>query len=116
MIAFEENISQRGLAIGSQQWRQELSESGEPLLTQAITYWTQIFSAESSGVSQDTVKDLLLELSQLAERYPAQSAYEGKTRDSAMPIDDPATFRTSLRISDLPKPVVDWGDLPTSKL
>ncbi|THG99965.1 hypothetical protein EW026_g2491 [Hermanssonia centrifuga] len=116
MIAFEENISQRGLAIGSQQWRQELFESGEPLLTQAITYWTQIFSAESSGVSQDTVKDLLLGLSQLAERYPAQSAYEGKTRDSAMPIDDPATFRTSLRISDLPKPVVDWGDLPTSKL
>lgn len=114
-VAFADSVQKKGVSVDADKWREELFSNGEPLLTQAAEYWQRLLAGESA-ISADKAKELLATLPTLAESSPATSDYEGKLRDGETVIEDPKAFRTTLRLTDPSKPVVEWGDLPSSKL
>ncbi|OBZ69128.1 hypothetical protein A0H81_10725 [Grifola frondosa] len=115
MGAFEAAALRRGAVVDQQKWREELAAEGEPLLAQFIKFWQDMFAQEGSLVSPEVAEELFKTIPTITEEHPAVSDCDGKLNDGVVLIQDPKAFRASLRISEDPRPVVQWGDLPTSK-
>lgn len=113
-IAFVETVQGRGVVVDEAKWREELFAHGEPTLTQATEYWNIVLKDEPR-LSEVDVKTLLDAIPKLSESSPASSDYEGTLREGVSLITDSKQYRSTLRLTDLPKPVVEWGDLPVSK-
>ena len=56
------------------------------------------------------------ELAALAEKYPDESDRHGILPVGYVPIEDPKKFRDSLQVAEGASPLVDWGDLPVSRI
>ena len=56
------------------------------------------------------------ELAALAEKYPDDSDRHGILPTGYVTIDDPKKFRDSLQVAEGAVPLVDWGDLPVSRI
>ena len=56
------------------------------------------------------------ELTALAEKHPDESDRHGVLAAGWVAIEDPKKFRDSLKVAEGAVPLVDWGDLHTSKL
>lgn len=56
------------------------------------------------------------ELTALAEEYPDESDRHGVLLAGFIAIEDPKKFRDSLKVAEGAVPLVDWGDLPVSRL
>lgn len=115
LTSFIEGLEKKGVTVDQSKWREELFSNGEPALTQAAAYWQGVLSNESS-ITQDEVKTILQALPKFADEAPALSDYEGKLREGVSVVEDPKSYRSTLRLTDMPKPVVEWNDLPNSKL
>jgi len=116
MEAFESVLTARGITVDGQRWRDELTGSGEPLITQFGKYWQDTLSQEPA-ITPEVAGQLMASLPPLLEQYPAQADDEGKVvKDSAVFIEDPKAFRASLKVVDPPLPLIEWGDLPKSKI
>jgi insulysin len=115
VAAFAESVEEKGINVDAAKWKEELFAHGEPLLTEVATYWQRVLAGEDS-ISSELSKDILAGLPRFTEASPALSDYEGKLRDGVVIVDDPKRYRSSSRLTEPPKPVVDWGDLPNSKL
>lgn len=115
LTAFAESLEKKGVTADQSKWKEELFSSGEPALTQAAAYWQGVLSNESS-ITQDEAKTILQTLPKFADEAPASSDYEGKLREGVSVVEDPKSYRSTLRLTDMPKPVVEWNDLPNSKL
>lgn len=109
--SFAAMISDAGLPGSDAQWREEVMEHGAPTAQDFVKYWTNIVGQGD----QEKVKGVFEQLPKLLERYPAEGDNEGRLRDEVVKIEDVKEFRKTLRPSDTPKPLVDWGDLPVSK-
>ncbi|EMD38222.1 hypothetical protein CERSUDRAFT_82469 [Gelatoporia subvermispora B] len=116
MTAFVKMIADRRFAVASSPWKETFPEASEPLVTQFVQYWQDAFSQEGSGVSSDAAKELLESVPALLEQYPAKTESEADIPEHASIISDANAFRGRLRVSEKPRPVVDWGDLPTANL
>ena len=114
MVAFENIVAEHEPGAFAANWREELFASGEPELKQATEYWTRVLSAESD-LSAETRDKLLGELPGLADAHPSKAEYEGKLRDGVTLMADYKVYKASLRVSDPPKPVVEWNDLPVAR-
>ena len=55
------------------------------------------------------------ELTILAEKYPDDSDRHGVLPAGYVAVEDPKKFRDSLKVAEGAVPLVDWGDLPTSR-
>ncbi|KAH9950188.1 insulin-degrading enzyme [Amylocystis lapponica] len=114
MEAFESLLTARGITVDGQRWRSELTGNGEPLISQFGKYWQDTLAGEPA-VTPEVGKAIMASLPALLEQYPAHTESEGKVKDGVAFIEDPKAFRASLKAAAPPKPLVDWGDLPTSK-
>ena len=56
------------------------------------------------------------ELASLAEKYPDDNDRHGILPTGYVTIDDPKKFRDSLQVAEGAIPLVDWGDLPVSRI
>jgi len=56
------------------------------------------------------------ELAALAEEYPDDSDRHGVLPAGYVTIEDPKKFRDSLQVGEAAFPLVDWGDLPVSRI
>ena len=115
IASFTQSLEKKGISVDEAKWREELFSSGEPALTQAAAYWQQVLASEKA-LSEDEVKATLQTLPKFSEEAPALSDNEGKLREGTSIIEDPESYRSTLRLTDMPQPVVEWNDLPTSKL
>lgn len=115
LAAFEHKAKESGLKAGPIGWKDELFTHGEPLLTQAVSYWQPILLSEDSGIAAEDGNKLLAMLSELAQQHPAQSNDEGKLKPGAVLVEDPLACRASRKVTEYPTPVVEWGDLPLAK-
>ncbi|KAL6301582.1 insulin-degrading enzyme [Sparassis latifolia] len=115
MKALEAILTQRGIHITDTEGWRELTKDGEPLVSQFVQYWQDTFGG-ISPIPPELAQDAMSSLSALMERYPTQSKEEEENvKEGVTMIKDPKAFKASLRKSDEPRPLVDWGDLPTSK-
>ncbi|KAH9928156.1 Metalloenzyme, LuxS/M16 peptidase-like protein [Fomitopsis serialis] len=115
MEAFEALLLDRGIAIDTQRWREELTGEGEPLLAQFGKYWQDTLSSLSPLVSPEIAQELMAALPAIMENNPADADYEGTLKDGVNFVDDPKAFKASLRRADPPRPLVNWDDLPQSR-
>ncbi|GJE87118.1 insulin-degrading enzyme [Phanerochaete sordida] len=113
--AFGESLEAQGVTVDQAKWREELFAHGEPLQSDVAAYWERTL-AEESSLSPEAAKELVCGLSKHAEAAPATSEYEGRLREGTVLVEDPKAYRERSRLTDLPKPVLEWGDLPHSKL
>jgi len=56
------------------------------------------------------------ELAALAEKHPDDSDRQGILPAGYVTIEDPKKFRDSLQVAEGAAPLVDWGDLPVSRI
>ena len=56
------------------------------------------------------------ELAALAEKYPDDSDRHGVLLAGYVAVEDPKKFRDSLQVAEGAVPLVDWGDLPVSRI
>jgi hypothetical protein len=55
-------------------------------------------------------------ISELAEKFPAESDNQGNLKAGTVVIEDWKQFRSSLEVSEAPRALVEWNDLPLSKM
>ena len=102
--AFERLVQEAGIAVDGISWREDFAADAEPLASDFTKHW-----------EGEAVEKLLVALPELLEMHPARADSEGALRDGVIHIEDPKAFRASLKVSEPPKPLVEWGDLPTSR-
>ena len=96
-------------------WKEELLGSGEPELRHASEYWTRALLQAGTPEDKTATEATLRRLEELARVHPAQSDYEGTLSEGSKLIEDYKAYKSTLRVSDSPRPVVEWNDLPTAK-
>lgn len=109
LTAFEELLVQQGV-VDAVQWRENLSSDEDPSVDQVYAYLKGALPTEDPHVI-----GLLAQIPQLIARYPSKSDEEGSIRSSVVPIEDPVSFKATLRSSRPPMPIVEWADLPVAR-
>ena len=117
MEAFARKVAEKGYTVDEQAWRDALAADGDAALDKFGSYWRDALLAQAATVPPEVAQSLTTEVPALLKEYP--SADEGKddvaVDSRAVLIQDPKAFRASLPVSERPRPLVEWGDLPTSK-
>jgi insulysin len=109
--AFASIVRVNGVAILNE-WQDELG-SDQPPIAEFIKYWQGILVGDNW--TPEATKELLTKIPPLMEKYPADGTDDNAVREGATYIKDVKTFKAALAMSEEPKPLVDWGDLPLSK-
>ena len=117
MEAFAQKVAEKGYSVDEQAWRDALASDGDASLDKFGNYWRDALLAQAASVPPTVAQSLTAEVPGLLKEFP--SADQGKddiaADERAVFIKDPKAFRASLTVSERPRPLVEWGDLPTSK-
>lgn len=117
MEAFAQKVAEKGYSVDEQAWRDALAADGDAALDKFGNYWRDTLLAQAASVPPTVAQSLTAEVPGLLKQFP--SADQGKddvaADERAVFIQDPKAFRASLAVSERPRPLVEWGDLPTSK-
>jgi insulysin len=111
--AFEAIVKTSGVLApdSSGGWQDEQDEQdGEPTVDEYVAHWKGLLEQQAKAA------ELLAAIPALVEKYPAEG--EGgadRRREGAAYIEDVDAFKKGLQVSADPKPLVEWGDLPTAK-
>lgn len=62
------------------------------------------------------VSELMAAFPAIVEEFPVQGEGVDKPRDGVEYIQDPTLFRTTLKVAPETGPLVEWGDMPASRL
>ena len=106
--AFEVLVRESQLDFSGAIWKESL-EDETPLVTDFTNYWKQVFA------SMDGVDHLLDAIPGLVKKYPVDGEGEDRPRPGVTYISDLKEFKGGLKRSVDPGPMVQWGDLPSSR-
>jgi insulysin len=109
--AFAQIAHEKGFNLEEVDWSSSLYADGEPSEIQFATFWRDTLTEGSTGA----VEKIFAALPQLTERFPAEKDATGSLKEDVIHIKDISAFRKSLRVSEPPKPLVDWNDLPIAR-
>ncbi|KAJ7217183.1 Metalloenzyme, LuxS/M16 peptidase-like protein [Mycena pura] len=109
--AFEELVREKG-PPGIWESTRKDAPSGEecPQLSDFVKHWTGVLKDMDGG------QDLLRLIPQLVAKYPVPGEGEDVPRPGVTYITDIEEFKKALAVSVDPGPMVQWGDLPISKI
>jgi insulysin len=116
--AFQRLVQDAGIPLDGISLTGELGGGTEPLVSAVVKFCSDQLAAAAGNLPlpAEKLEQLLAEIPKLADKYPAESASEGNLKEGAILIGDPNVFKQGLEVAPEPTPVVEWGDLPTSKL
>lgn len=110
--AFAQTVQEHGTEIEGIDWNDSLYADGEPTETQFSAFWKdQLVEAPA-----ETSDKVFAALPHLLEQFPAQIDAQGSLSEDVIHIKDVVAFRKSLKVSEYPKPLVAWNDLPTPRI
>jgi insulysin len=109
--AFAQVMLEHGIQIEDVDWSASLYADGEPTETQFSAFWKDALV----GAPVETSDKLFAALPHLLEHFPAQKDAQGSLPEDVTHIKDILAFRKSLKVSEYPKPLVTWNDLPTPR-
>jgi len=89
-----------------ERWQDDLGE--EPAMD-SVKKHLQLASPEAGEATMKLI-------SELVEKFPAETDNLGSLKAGTVMIEDWKEFRTSLKVSEAPKALVDWNDLSLSKM
>jgi insulysin len=110
--AFAGVVQDNGIQIEDVDWSASLYTDGEPTEAQFSAFWKDAVV----GTPVETSDKLFSALPHLLEHFPAQKDAQGSLAGDVVHIKDIQAFRKSLRVSEYPKPLVAWNDLPTQRI
>ena len=110
--AFAEVMQEHFIEIEDVDWSTSLYADGEPTEAQFSAFWKEALATRAPVETSDM---LFSSLPHLLEHFPAQKDAQGSLREDVIHIQDILAFRKSLKVSEHPKPLVAWNDLPKSK-
>jgi len=90
----------------------EVFNEANPIASDFVKHWTDTLSQ----IGDDAARDLLAKLPGLMEQYPVRDENIFSRTADVTRIKDIKTFKATLEVSCSPQPLVQWNDLPTSKL
>ncbi|KAI0372962.1 insulin-degrading enzyme [Pilatotrama ljubarskyi] len=115
MEAFTKKVAERGYAVDERAWRDALASDGDAPLDKFGNYWRDALLAQAATVPPQVAQELTTEVPGLLKLYPAADDGEEVLCQGATYVQDPTAFRGSLEASEPPHPLIEWGDLPTSR-
>lgn len=118
MEAFAQKVAEKGYAVDEQAWRDALTTDGDAALDEFGKYWRDTLLAQAATIPPEVAQGLTAEVPMLLKQYPIAdtSAEEAVITERAVLVEDAKAFRASLKVNERPRPMVEWGDLPTSNL
>ena len=117
MEAFAQKVAEKGYAVDEEAWRDALASDGDAALDEFGKYWRDALLAQAATVPPTVAQSLTAEVPVLLKQYPAvdDSAEQAAVLEKAVIVTDAKAFRASLPVNERPRPIVEWGDFPTSK-
>ena len=116
MEAFAQKVAEKGYVVDEQAWRDALAADGDAALDKFGQYWRDTLLAQAATVPPPVAQSLTAEVPALLKQHPAADDKEVVAIDERVVfIQDPKAFRASLPVNERPRPLVEWGDLPTSR-
>ncbi|KAI9446597.1 Metalloenzyme, LuxS/M16 peptidase-like protein, partial [Lactarius indigo] len=106
--AFVQIAHEQGFSLEDVDWSSSLYTDGEPSEIQFATFWKTTLAEGPAGAAEK----IFAVLPRLTERFPAEKDATGSLTDDVVYIKDISAFRKSLQVSEPPKPLVAWNDLP----
>ncbi|KAJ3837999.1 Metalloenzyme, LuxS/M16 peptidase-like protein [Lentinula raphanica] len=106
---FEARVREAGVEITAGAWKESISDE-TPTIEDFQKYWTGVLTSE------DRNKELIESIVKLVEDHPVDGEGPDIPRSDARYIGDMKEFRASLQPSEDLGAMVEWGDLPVSKL
>lgn len=113
MEAFETLIKEASITVNFAGLKEELDEAN-PVAPDFIEACQGILTEDVA--SAEVIQELLGKIPALIEQYPVQGENAKALPAAVTRIEDVKAFRAALRISEAPRPLVDWNDLPTANL
>lgn len=111
--AFEVLVGEAGISVDLAATKDEFDQE-RPVAADFLKRWSDVLTEDA--VSIDVAKDLLGRVPALMEQYPVRDENVYSRSADVTRVDDIRAFKASLDVSPPPRPLVDWGDLPTAKL
>lgn len=111
MKAFETRLQEANIVVDVAATREELREAN-PTATDFVNAWREVLTEDRVP----NAVDLIGQIPALMEQYPVPGEDADGLPLIVTRIEELKAFKTTLQISDPPKPLVEWNDLPTPKL
>ena len=108
--AFATLVKEAGYDIADADWREIMGSDGAATPGEFTKHWTALFDG------MDGVNSLFATLPELVQKYPVEGEGQDVVQQDAHYIQDFETFKSSLPVSADQVPLVQWGDLPLSRL
>lgn len=110
--AFSTSVKGAGIAVDEAALNAEIGDQ-LPTLQDYLKFWKT--ALEKAGVGADTLIETLRGLPAIVDAHPVPGEEVGGTVPGATYITSMKDFKRTLTVTEDPKPVVDWGDLPTPR-
>ena len=108
--AFAALVKEAGYNIDDADWREIMGSEGAVTPGEFTKHWTGLFD------DIDKATSLLAALPELVQKYPVEGEGQDMVQQDAQYIQDFKTFKSGLPVSADQGPLVQWGDLPLSRL
>ncbi|KAF8559745.1 hypothetical protein OG21DRAFT_1550390 [Imleria badia] len=113
MKAFETCLQGANIIVDFAAIREELQEAN-PTVTDFVNAWREVLTEDR--VSNADAQNLMEQIPALMQQYPVPGEDGDGLPVGATRIEELKTFKATLQISDPPKPLVMWNDLPMPNL
>lgn len=113
MKVFGTCVQRVNIAVDVAAVREGLGET-TPTATEFINAWREVLTEDR--VSNADARGLIEQIPALMEQYPVPNYDADELPVGVIRIEDLKKFKAALQISDPPRPLVEWNDLPTPNL
>lgn len=107
--AFEALVRAETILADPSGWKEEMADEN-PFATQFAKYWQDALSGF------DNYQELMKKIPGLMMQYPDDDEVQHIRTEGVTFVENVKDFKSALEVTELPEPLVEWGDLPLAKL
>jgi insulysin len=106
---FEALVRAETTLVDPSGWKEEMADEN-PFATQFAKYWQESLSGS------DNYQELIKKIPGLMMQYPVDEEVPHVRTVGVTFVENVKDFKSALEVTELPQPLVEWGDLPLAKL
>ncbi|KAG1891434.1 Metalloenzyme, LuxS/M16 peptidase-like protein [Suillus subluteus] len=107
--AFEAFVRAETTLVDPAGWKEEMADEN-PFATQFAKYWQDALNGF------DNYQELMKKIPGLMMQYPVDEGVPHVRTAGVTFVENVKDFKSTLEVTELPQPLVEWGDLPLAKL
>jgi insulysin len=105
--AFEALVGAANIFVDGAGWKEDLTDEN-PLASEFVKHWQDALSS----IDDQEKLTLMKRIPELMVLYPVDDEVRDVEMAGVTFVEDVKDFKASLEVTELPKPLVEWGDLP----